>query len=391
MNLRNRSAALYFVLAAVIAAGVAFVAWDTQTPSEVEWEKASLAGLDVQRAPELVVQQRRGDEIWASIGYSIYRSRSGESFEKLFTVRPRLGLAWAGFSRLFRSWSGYNELIEVVPLPSEALAVFAGGDIYRIDLNAKRQSAVHRMRYYGRGEGRGVLPQGIAVDGDGAIYYGEYTTLGPNDAHSVRIYRSDDEARSWHVAYEFAPGEVRHIHAVRWDPVAQALWVGTGDLDSQSRIGYSRDDAKSFQWVGADSQVYRVITLLFFEDRVVWGPDTRIPERQRGVYWDRGDQRVGTGSTPLGAPTYYGTELSETGGIVSLAENDASVWTIDSDAQVRKVFEWPLDPGRRGPFPSVRIPRGSSQGAQWIYLNPVRTLGQLSVVYRLPASLLAQD
>ena len=74
--------------------------------------------------------------------------------------------------------------------------VFAGGDIYRVDLKTKAQEHVHRLRYFGLGQGRGVMPHGIAVDAQGVLYYGEYSTLRSDNNHTIRLYRSDDEART---------------------------------------------------------------------------------------------------------------------------------------------------------------------------------------------------
>ena len=68
----------------IVIVVASFVAWDAHTPHEIRWEKASLDGLDVMRAPELIIQHQNKDEIWATIGYSIYRSRKGENFKKVF-------------------------------------------------------------------------------------------------------------------------------------------------------------------------------------------------------------------------------------------------------------------------------------------------------------------
>ena len=106
----------FFRLAAATAiVAAAFATWDSHTPNEIRWEKASLDGHDVMRAPDLIVQHQDTDEIWATIGYSIYRSRQGENFKKVITIRPRFGLAWGGYLRILRSWTGHIELTEVVP------------------------------------------------------------------------------------------------------------------------------------------------------------------------------------------------------------------------------------------------------------------------------------
>ena len=161
----------------VIIVGTGFVTWDVYTPSEISWEITSLNNHKIKKAPRLIVQHQDRETVWATIGYSVYRSQNGRAFTKIVTIRPRLGLAWLGYSRSLRYWSGYSELTEVVPLSPDLLVIFAGGDIYRVELAAKTQQHVHRLRYFGRGKGRGVMPHGIAVDEGGSIYYGEYPTL----------------------------------------------------------------------------------------------------------------------------------------------------------------------------------------------------------------------
>ena len=380
----------FFPLAAVVTTiiGAAFVTWDTHTPYEIRWEKASLDDHGVMRAPELIIQHQDIDEAWATIGYSIYRSRQGENFKKVTTIRPRFGLAWGGYSRILRSWSGHIELTEVVPLSPDLLVVFAGGDIYRIDLRTKSQDHSHRLRYFGLGQGRGVMPHGIAVDAHGVLYYGEYPTSPRDSNHTVRLYRSADEARTWKVAFEFKPGKVRHLHTVRWDPIDHALWVGTGDPNPQPRIGYLHDSGTSFRWIGMGSQLFRVVSLLFFNDVVAWGTDTREREKMRTVLWHRKENRIDIGGQALPSPAYYALELSNRAGIITLAETETSVWFIDSQNHVRKLFEWPAKTEYHGPHPAVRVPRSSSLGSQWVYLSPLRTTEEDAAVYRIPTSFL---
>lgn len=386
----NRLAVKKWPLVAVVVtiAGAVFVSWDVYTPNEVRWESALLNGHHVLRAPQLIVQHQSRDEVWATIGYSIYRGREGEDFEKFTTIRPRFGLAWLGYSRTLRSWSGYLELTEVVPFSPNFLVVFAGGDIYRVDRTTKAQHRVHRLRYFGKGKGRGVLPHGIARDGDGSIYYGEYTTL-LSTSHDVRLYRSVDQGQTWQVAFVFKPGEVRHIHTVRWDPIDNAIWIGTGDTDSQSRIGYSHDGGSHFEWIGQDSQIFRTVNLLFFDNTVVWATDTETAESQRALSWNRQENRIDVGEQTLPAPAYYAQKLNDFTGIVTLAETATSVWAIDFKSHLWKLFEWPVrTEKRRGPHPAVRVPRGLVVDSQWTYLNPLRTSMEDAVIYRIPTSLL---
>ena len=375
---------------AIVIVAVAFIVWDSHTPSEIEWESASVEGHDVIRAPDLVIQHQTASEVWATIGYSVYRSRRGDSFEKVITITPRFGLAWGGYLRVLRSLTDHVELTEVLPLSPDLLLVFAGGDIYRVNIETKSQEHVHRMRYFGLGRGRGVMPHGIAVDDEGSIYYGEYPTRISDSADTVRLYRSDDEGRTWEIAFEFEPGQVRHIHTVRSDPINHGLWVGTGDLDQESHIGYSYDRGATFEWIGGGSQLYRVVSILFFDDAVAWGTDTDEVTNMRTVLWHRSESRIDIGAQALPAPTYYALELSDKAGIITVADTDMSVWFLDSRNNSRRIFGWAANPENSGPIPVIRLPRSTNLGSEWIYLSPLRTIERDAAVYRFPTSLLVR-
>lgn len=131
---------------------------------------------------------------------------------------------------------------------------------------------------------------GLCADADGALYYGEYAL---NDARRERIglYRSTDQGRQWQLILEFAPGQVRHIHLVQWDPYERCLWLGTGDRGDECRLLRSFDRGQTWQTVGAGSQMWRVVTLVFRPEAVYWGNDAGGPDA--GVIpasllrWDR--------------------------------------------------------------------------------------------------------
>ena len=103
-----------------------------------------------------MLQQEKPGVVWASQGFSLYRSQGGGPFEKVFTIVPRFGEAWAGYLRTLRRLFGYQELVELLPIRPNLLVVFAGGDIYRVDLARGEQERVQRLRYFGRGRAPGA-------------------------------------------------------------------------------------------------------------------------------------------------------------------------------------------------------------------------------------------
>lgn len=383
MGRRGRRFAAGFAGLLVLSAVV--VASDVWTPSRVEWERAELAGVrSAERADGLVLQEQRGREVWASIGYSIYRSRDGGPFDRVFTLRAPAGEPWGGYSRWLRDRFGYQELVEVVPLGAQELVVFGGGGIYRVDLVRGTQEETFRLRYFGRGEGRGVMPHGITVDDTGSIYFGEYPTAPASAERTIRIHRSDDRGKSWQVAFEFAGAlAVRHVHGVQWDAGAGLLWVTTGDADGESRIGYSRDRGRSFTWIASGAQEFRVCSLLFFPDAVVWGPDA-VREHNPVYRWVRGTSEATPTRSGLPGPTFFAQRISDHEGVVGLAELAAEAWQVSDTGSTTLLARWSMPADHAGrPHPGVRLARGDGGDGAGVLLNPLRTVETAGAIYRV--------
>jgi hypothetical protein len=370
------------VLSVVVMAAIlvpAFVYWQVYTPGEVAWEAATVGGLAVDVAEGLVLQQQVGDEVWATQGYSIYRSRAGGPFVRVTTLACE-GLEPAvAYLRIARQWTRRFDLTDVVPIGPDLLVAFAGGHVYRVDLKAGTSRSVHTLRHYGRGIGRGVMPHGIACDEKGAIYYGEY--FRNDEGGSVRLYRSDDGGLSWGVAHEFLPGQIRHIHAVQWDPCAKRLWLAAGDNGQECRIGYSTDQGATFAWIAQGGQQYRACGMLFTPEAVLWATDTGENHLFR---WSRTDGRIEQlGDLP--SPCYYAQTLDGQSGMLGLAEVTATAWLVEPSAPLRKVTEFGC-PDRwqaYGAPPQVRLARGGAPDGRWVYLNPVRTVEYETAVLRI--------
>jgi hypothetical protein len=376
-------AGLLLVLA---LAGGALVVPDVRTPDEVPWEPVVLQGVAALRADGLVLQHQRVGEVWASEGFSLYRSRDGGPFRKVFAVRPRIGEAWAGYSRTLRERFGYQELVELVPVAEDRLVVFAGGDVYRVDLAQGVQQRVHRLRYFGRGEGRGVMAHGLAIDDRGAVYYGEYTTRPSREGEDVRIWRSEDEGRTWTTAFAFPPGAARHVHNVQFDPVGGGIWVGTGDTDDRSRLGVSHDGGRTFSWVGEGSQRFRVCSVLFLRDAVAWAMDADR-EPVHAVRRGRADGALVVEPRALPGPGYFAQAIDDRHGVIGLAELDASLWLLPPEGDAVPLLAWTLpSPPRPGPHPGVRLARGDLRGDPHLHVNPLRTTEDRAAIYRVAVS-----
>ena len=124
---------------------------------------------------------------------------------------------------------------------------------------------------------RGNKPMNICQHRDGTLYFGEYFLNGKyidNTRKEVNIYKSSNSGQSWEVCYTFPKDTIRHIHGIFYDKYTDSIWVTTGDRDNESIIANSTDDFKTLNIVKSGSQKYRAVTLLFYEDYIVYGTDT---------------------------------------------------------------------------------------------------------------------
>lgn len=357
---------------------------DLVTPAAVHWQPFTVAGKDASRAPSLILQHEKDGVLWASDGFSIYRSLGDEGFEKVHTVRPPLGKVWAAKSRFLRNWFDVQEIIEVFPLRSDLLIVFVGGEIHRIDLATGEEQVVHRLRYFGTGEGRGLMPFGITVDEDGRLYYGEYVTRRLQEGETVALFRSDDDGRNWQIVFEFPAITVRHIHAIQWDPYGKAIWMGTGDGDEQSRIGYSTDQGQTFTWIGMDSQDFRTVNFVFSEKSVDWLSDTmEIPPR--ALRWDRRSWAITISEQTLPGHGLYLQAIGDGYSLATTSEENASLWLLAPDQSLQKIVGWAPEREDPGAPASLRLARGGEQSNdRWLYFSPLRTDAEEAAIYRIP-------
>jgi len=265
-------------------------------------------GIEAFGTPGLVIQHISKDAtIWSVRGYWVYKSFNGVRSRVAFKAPCGNLISWLGNFRSIRALMGYTELCEVFPLRSRTILAFSGGYIWRSTDGGNIFRQVHKLRHFGIGHGRGVMPQGMAEDNDGAFYYGEY--FRNSERGPVFVYRSVDDGKNWEVVHRFKAGEIRHIHSIQFDPYTEALWIATGDRDYECMIAYSIDRGVTFQKVGSGSQKWRAVSLLFTEDAVFWGTDS--PHSQNWVYRldreTRGVQQV----CKVGGPIYYSTRLCD--------------------------------------------------------------------------------
>ena len=235
-------------------------------------------------APGLLARRAEPDgTIWATRGFALYRRPPGENS---FHFETRLPCPWNATALLHsasvRSYLRKQDVAQPFWLASGSLLVSAGGWLWRRTSHERRFRRVFRLRFWGRGVGRGVLDNGLVQLRSGRILFGEYFR---NDGRvPVRVYGSDDDGQSWRVMHEFPTGRIRHVHALIEDPYRGDLWLCTGDLDHELFLARSSDGGQHFEIVGGGSQTWRACCVLFTPEYVYWGADTSKYVDHRNIY-----------------------------------------------------------------------------------------------------------
>jgi hypothetical protein len=301
---------------------------------------------------------------FASRGYEVwYSGDEGASWIEMSTLKNGL-TNWCSRYPLIAQ-AGRLGIHNLICLPSGTLVCVADGVVFR---STARSNAF--LPVFSEFQGRRPLPLGICQDHVGRVYLGEYWLNEKRNA--VRLWRSDDDALTWHPVHTWPAGTARHVHFVQFDPHEQLVWIGTGDDDSECRIAYSRDGGESFHMIGTGSQVWRAVSVLFTPEAVLWGTDSGFDHDHRRNYivrWDRSTQ-VLERLMPIDGPAYYSTQTSQSTLAIGTAveggknEKDGCVhlyWTKDHYTwrNIRLWPRWPL-PGLLGPatisFPSSDVP-----------------------------------
>ena len=123
---------------------------------------------------------------------------------------------------------------------------------------------------------RGSKPLNLCFAPSGNIYFGEY--FQNMEKQAVNIYCSEDNARTWRIAYTFEAGNINHIHGLFFDKYTNRIWVATGDRENECIIGYTEDEFKTFVEVFRGGQEYRTCQLFFYKDFIVFGTDTQYQQ-----------------------------------------------------------------------------------------------------------------
>ena len=120
-------------------------------------------GLSVRGAPGLLPRRvEPNGTIWATRGYGLYRRPPGsDDFRFEVSLPAPRGASALLRSDLVRSYLRQHDVGQPFWLASGSLLVNSGGWLWRRASNESRFRQVFRLRFWGRGIGRGILHDGL--------------------------------------------------------------------------------------------------------------------------------------------------------------------------------------------------------------------------------------
>ncbi len=203
------------------------------------------------------------------------------------------------------------------------------------------------VRVGGVGRGSRPLHRGLCITRGGRILVGEY--FDNPERGPVHLFASDDDGRSFGVAYSFPAGAIRHIHGVQEDPYTGRIWIQAGDEGLEPGL-YRSDAALSrVERAGGGEQLWRSVSLQFTPEAILWGTDSP-DEPSRIVRWSRNGGRPES-VQPVGGPVYYSARTEsgltifattvETGS--PHASPIAEIWAGGPEGRFEKIAGMPKD------------------------------------------------
>jgi len=252
-----------------------------------------------------------GDFLYGSRGYEIVRLRAIAQIDQSAVWDPvaRFSPAWwrkltsrtTLTSRLVRD--GFHALA-IVAMPNtqineRTMVGAVPGALVTRSRDSDEFLVTHRIR-------RGTRPLHIARVPSGQIYWGEY--FDNRERAEVHIYASIDHGGTWHIAYTFAAGSIRHVHNIVYDRWGDCLWILTGDVGAECKVLRASCDLRSVETVLSGNQQARAVAAIPSRGGLYFSTDT--PSEKNHIYrLDRAGivERIGD----LASSSIYGCRVGE--------------------------------------------------------------------------------
>lgn len=258
------------------------------------------------------------------------------------------------------------EVFRMVATPSGTLVCTSRAGVLR------RAAGDDGLRPVFRGF-QGSRPTSLCTDSEGRIYVGDY--FSNPERREVQVHCSEDDGLSWRPCHTFAAGEVRHVHALEWDPHRGRIWVLTGDYGDEARIALATPGFSDCRVVARGSQMTRAFSAVALRQALVYGTDSPLEQN----YMMRLDPETGalTPLVPVQHSVFFTGRACE--GIFASTVVEPSqvhptqrvhVWFSPDGAAWHEVFSaardrWSL---RLFQYPSAFIARGPSS-CPYVFLS----------------------
>lgn len=221
--------------------------------------------------------------------------------EKTVIDMPMSMLGWKRFGLGIRKLRRLLRLDKLMITPiTSGFVMFRFGAIYKYDLISKQWlESDFKLNC------RNPMYNGL-LNIKGVLYAGEY---GKPNGIGKRIIKSEDEGITWSAVYQFAPNEIRHIHALMYDQYTDKIWIFTGDADAESRVLLADREFKNVEEIGSGSQEWRACHAIFKSDTVHWLMDSPLKEVHHIIY-NRLTKKITIGEKFAG-PVWFAKEYEE--------------------------------------------------------------------------------
>jgi hypothetical protein len=245
--------------------------FQTQLPDPTGNKGQAYAFKRVARFTNLRALAWSGDQLYASRGYQLVCASfqdisQGVTWNSVARFRPpwqrRISVLTRLTARLFRD--GFHAL---AVLPNGGMVAAVAGAIVTVRPAENRFRVTHAIT-------RGTRPLHITAVPDGTVYWGEYFD-NPSRAE-VHVYASSDGGATWHVAYTFPAGAIRHIHNIVYDRWENCLWMLTGDHGNECRILRASCDFSRVDAILQGNQQARAVALVVMQDGLYFSSDTPL-------------------------------------------------------------------------------------------------------------------
>jgi len=298
-----------FIIVLVVLTLIIYLIFDYSGPKRILLRPDIAFGMGCLRAKDLIVQEydSKGN-LWATRGLLVYYLSNGEDkFIKVTRVPSGFSFFWLNSFMIIRRLTLRPECIEMTVNEDGHICAFSSGRMWNSSGIGEKFMKTLKLPHYGMGVGRGIMSTGLIKVNGREFFFGEY--FSNPERTSVRIYKYKYLHKLWEIAYEFLPGQIRHIHAIQKDPFTGKLWICTGDEDNEAMIGWSDDYFKNIIPIGQGSQIWRACQLVFTKEAVFWGTDTGS-EDLAGIYrWDKKNMEL-TRLHKTGGAVFFGTRLT---------------------------------------------------------------------------------